>query len=137
MDYITLYCVEQELRNDAELQEGNLGWLKARMAVLIEICADSDAQRQGSALSKLSTDFKGLLASLTEVSEALTCFYYGTVFSTDVISPLGIYSLLLKHLNLLMAHTDRNILQYSVISCYISDQFQVSMCKYGLYILHH
>lgn len=60
-------CCVQELRNDAELQEGNLGWLKARMAVLIEICADSDAQRQGSALSKLSTDFKGLLASLLEV----------------------------------------------------------------------
>lgn len=55
----------QELRNDAELQEGNLGWLKARMAVLIEICAD--AQRQGSALSKLSADFKGLLVSLLEV----------------------------------------------------------------------
>lgn len=61
-------CV-QELRNDSELQEGNLGWLKARMAVLIEICADSDGQRQGSALSKLSTDFKGLLTSLLEVSE--------------------------------------------------------------------
>jgi len=57
----------QELRNDAELQEGNLGWLKARMAVLIEICADADAQRQGSALSKLSADFKGLLVSLLEV----------------------------------------------------------------------
>ncbi|KAF1374585.1 hypothetical protein PFLUV_G00230620 [Perca fluviatilis] len=58
-----------ELRNDAELQEGNLGWLKARIAVLIEICADSDAQRQGSALSKLSTDFKGLLASLFEAEK--------------------------------------------------------------------
>lgn len=64
----------QELRNDAELQEGNLGWLKAQMAVLIEICADSDGQRQGSALGKLSTDFKGLLASLFEVGEAFTCF---------------------------------------------------------------
>lgn len=64
----------QELRNDAELQEGNLGWLKARMAVLIEICADSDAQRQGSALNKLSIDFKGLLASLIEVGDVLTCF---------------------------------------------------------------
>lgn len=72
---ITLSCCVQELRNDAELQEGNLGWLKSRMAVLIEICADSDAQRQGSALSKLSTDFKGLLASLLEVSDVLTCFF--------------------------------------------------------------
>uniref|UniRef100_A0A3P9C6C0 Calponin-homology (CH) domain-containing protein n=1 Tax=Maylandia zebra TaxID=106582 RepID=A0A3P9C6C0_9CICH len=52
-----------------KLQEGNLGWLKSRMAVLIEICADSDAQRQGSALSKLSTDFKGLLASLLEAEK--------------------------------------------------------------------
>ncbi|XP_041828569.1 nesprin-1-like [Melanotaenia boesemani] len=58
-----------ELRNDAELQEGNLGWLRARMAVLIEISADSDAQRQGSTLSKLSTDFKGLLASLLEAEK--------------------------------------------------------------------
>uniref|UniRef100_A0A3Q0QYZ0 Calponin-homology (CH) domain-containing protein n=1 Tax=Amphilophus citrinellus TaxID=61819 RepID=A0A3Q0QYZ0_AMPCI len=49
--------------------KGNLGWLKSRMAVLIEICADSDAQRQGSALSKLSTDFKGLLASLLEAEK--------------------------------------------------------------------
>lgn len=61
-------CV-QELRNEAELQEGNLGWLKARMAVLIEISAESDSQRQGSALSKLSADFKGLLASLSEVGK--------------------------------------------------------------------
>lgn len=59
----------QELRNDAELQEGNLGWLKTRMAVLIEISAENDGQRQGSALSKLSADFKGLLASLTEVGK--------------------------------------------------------------------
>lgn len=59
----------QELRNDAELQEGNLGWLKARMAALIEICADSDGQKQGSALSKLSADFKGLLTSLLEVGK--------------------------------------------------------------------
>ena len=68
------FCCVQELRNDAELQEGNLGWLKARMAVLIEVCADSDGQRQGSALSKLSTDFKGLLASLVEVGETVTRF---------------------------------------------------------------
>lgn len=64
----------QELRNDAELQEGNLGWLKARMSVLIEICADSDGQRQGSALRKLSADFKGLLASLFEVGEGFPGF---------------------------------------------------------------
>lgn len=69
MACVMLLCCVQELRNDAELQEGNLGWLKARMAVLMEISADSEAQRQGSALSKLSTDFKGLLASLSEVGE--------------------------------------------------------------------
>lgn len=57
----------QELRSDAELQEGNLGWLKARMSALIEICADNDGQKQGSALNKLSADFKGLLTSLMEV----------------------------------------------------------------------
>lgn len=79
------FCCVQELRNDAELQEGNLGWLKARMAVLIEICADSDGQRQGSALSKLSTDFKGLLASLSEVGEALS-------HKSDIVS------LLLEHI---------------------------------------
>lgn len=38
------------------------------MAALIEVCADSDSQRQSSALSKLSTDFKNLLVSLMEVS---------------------------------------------------------------------
>lgn len=62
-------CSVQELRNDAELQEGNLGWLKTRMAALIEICADSDGQKQGSALNKLSADFKGLLTSLLEVGD--------------------------------------------------------------------
>lgn len=66
--FIGFWSCLQELRNEAELQEGNLAWLKARMAVLIEICADSDAQRQGSTLNKLSADFKGLLASLVEVS---------------------------------------------------------------------
>lgn len=39
------------------------------MAALIEICADGDGQKQGSALSKLSADFKGLLTSLLEVGE--------------------------------------------------------------------
>jgi len=57
----------QELRQDAELQEGNLGWLRTRMAALIEVCSDSDGQRHGGALGKLSVDFKGLLASLAEV----------------------------------------------------------------------
>lgn len=65
----------QELRNDAELQEGNLGWLKARMAVLVEVSADSDGQRQSSALSKLSADFKGLLASLSEVNVRNVLFW--------------------------------------------------------------
>lgn len=90
---ITVSCCVQELRNDAELQEGNLGWLKARMAALIEICADSDGQRQGSALSKLSTDFKGLLASLSEVGEAFNIL--GARHTSDIISLLGIDSILL------------------------------------------
>lgn len=90
---ITVFCCVQELRNDAELQEGNLGWLKARMATLIEICADSDGQRQGSALSKLSTDFKGLLASLSEVGEAFSVL--GARHKSDLTSLLGIDSVLL------------------------------------------
>ncbi|XP_056332375.1 LOW QUALITY PROTEIN: nesprin-1 [Danio aesculapii] len=56
----------ESLRNDAELQEGNVSWLKNRLAALIEICTESDAQRQGAVLSKLSNDFKGLLTSLSE-----------------------------------------------------------------------
>ncbi|KTF86542.1 hypothetical protein cypCar_00031801, partial [Cyprinus carpio] len=56
----------ESLRNDAELQEGNMSWLKTRLSALIEVCTESDAQRQGAALSKLSTDFKGLLISLSE-----------------------------------------------------------------------
>lgn len=90
---ITVFCCVQELRNDAELQEGNLGWLKARMATLIEICADSDGQRQGSALSKLSTDFKGLLASLSEVGDAFSVL--GARHKSDITSLLGIDSVLL------------------------------------------
>ena len=62
----------QELRQDAELQEGNLGWLRTRMAALIEVCSDSDGQRHGGALGKLSVDFKGLLASLSEVRASTT-----------------------------------------------------------------
>uniref|UniRef100_A0AAV2JAL2 Calponin-homology (CH) domain-containing protein n=1 Tax=Knipowitschia caucasica TaxID=637954 RepID=A0AAV2JAL2_KNICA len=60
-----------ELRSDAELQESNLSWLKARMAVLLEVCADADGQRQASALSKLSTDFKSLLVSLIEADKMI------------------------------------------------------------------
>lgn len=90
---ITVFCCAQELRNDAELQEGNLGWLKARMATLIEICADSDGQRQGSALSKLSTDFKGLLASLSEVGDAFSVL--GARHKSDITSLLGIDSILI------------------------------------------
>ncbi|XP_037550764.1 nesprin-1 [Nematolebias whitei] len=77
-----------ELRNDAELQEGNLGWLKARMAVLIEICADSDAQRQGSTLSKLSTDFKGLLTSLLEAEKMVLAVGDCVQFREEVQSTL-------------------------------------------------
>lgn len=57
----------QSIRNDAELQEGNVSWLKSRLAVLIEISTVNDAQRQAGALTKLSTDFKSLLSSLSEV----------------------------------------------------------------------
>lgn len=63
----------QELRNDAELQEGNLGWLKSRLAVLIEICSETDAQSQAGAINKLSTNFKGLLSYLTEVRKDWDC----------------------------------------------------------------
>uniref|UniRef100_A0A8C7CRJ2 Spectrin repeat containing, nuclear envelope 1b n=1 Tax=Oncorhynchus kisutch TaxID=8019 RepID=A0A8C7CRJ2_ONCKI len=49
-----------------KLQEGNLGWLKSRLSVLIEISSETDAQRQAGALNKLSTNFKGLLFYLTE-----------------------------------------------------------------------
>uniref|UniRef100_A0A673K6M2 Calponin-homology (CH) domain-containing protein n=1 Tax=Sinocyclocheilus rhinocerous TaxID=307959 RepID=A0A673K6M2_9TELE len=52
-----------EVRNK---DEGNVSWLKTRLAALIEVCTESDAQRQGAALSKLSSDFKGLLTSLSE-----------------------------------------------------------------------
>ncbi|XP_077587652.1 nesprin-1 [Stigmatopora nigra] len=60
-----------ELRNDAELQEGNLNWLKARMAVLTEIGAVDDVRRQGSALGKLSADLKALLTSLVEAEKTV------------------------------------------------------------------
>uniref|UniRef100_A0A672NAB1 Nesprin-1-like n=1 Tax=Sinocyclocheilus grahami TaxID=75366 RepID=A0A672NAB1_SINGR len=52
-----------EVRNK---DEGNVSWLKTRLAALIEVCTESDTQRQGAALSKLSSDFKGLLTSLSE-----------------------------------------------------------------------
>uniref|UniRef100_A0A8C2F311 Calponin-homology (CH) domain-containing protein n=1 Tax=Cyprinus carpio TaxID=7962 RepID=A0A8C2F311_CYPCA len=53
-----------EVRNKDK--EGNVSWLKTRLAALIEVCTEGDAQKQGAALSKLSSDFKGLLASLSE-----------------------------------------------------------------------
>uniref|UniRef100_A0A8C2JGH1 Calponin-homology (CH) domain-containing protein n=1 Tax=Cyprinus carpio TaxID=7962 RepID=A0A8C2JGH1_CYPCA len=58
-----------EVRNK---DEGNMSWLKTRLSALIEVCTESDAQRQGAALSKLSTDFKGLLISLSEVVLAVS-----------------------------------------------------------------
>lgn len=66
LDWSSLHDL-QSLRNDAELQEGSVSWLKTRLAALIEVCTESDTQRQGAALSKLSNDFKGLLTSLSEV----------------------------------------------------------------------
>ncbi|CAG13184.1 unnamed protein product, partial [Tetraodon nigroviridis] len=78
----------KELRNDAELQEGNLGWLKARMAVLIEISAEGDGQRQGSALSKLSADFKGLLASLSEAEKMMLAVEDCVQFKEEVKTTL-------------------------------------------------
>ncbi|KAJ3583187.1 hypothetical protein NHX12_034208, partial [Muraenolepis orangiensis] len=52
---------------DGELQEGNLGWLRSRMAVLIEVC--SDGQRHRRALDKLFVDFKGPPAPLSEAEK--------------------------------------------------------------------
>ena len=61
----------QALRSEAELQDGNVGWLKARLAALSELCWEADTERHGDSLSKLSSDFKGLLTSLMEVSYLL------------------------------------------------------------------
>ncbi|XP_034001986.1 nesprin-1-like, partial [Trematomus bernacchii] len=63
--------LKKELRAEAALQEGNLSWLKARMAALTEVSADGDAQRNGDALNKLCSDFKALLASLLEAEKML------------------------------------------------------------------
>uniref|UniRef100_A0A3B1IR95 Calponin-homology (CH) domain-containing protein n=1 Tax=Astyanax mexicanus TaxID=7994 RepID=A0A3B1IR95_ASTMX len=65
-----------QVKSTIELQEGNMGWLKSRLAVLIEICTESDAQRQAAALSKLSTDFKSLLTSLSEVKPFGDCVQF-------------------------------------------------------------
>ncbi|KAJ8275253.1 hypothetical protein COCON_G00098780 [Conger conger] len=62
----------EELRRDAEEQEGNLGWLKARLAALIEVCTDGEAKKQGAALTKLSADFKALISSLAESEKVVS-----------------------------------------------------------------
>ncbi|RXM34941.1 Nesprin-1 [Acipenser ruthenus] len=54
----------EEVRQDAEKKEGSLSWLKSRLSTLIEVSSENEAKRQEGALTKLSSDFKGLLASL-------------------------------------------------------------------------
>ncbi|RXM34120.1 Nesprin-1 [Acipenser ruthenus] len=62
----------EEVREDAEKKEGSLSWLKSRLSTLIEVSSENEAKRQEGALTKLSSDFKGLLASLAETEKVVS-----------------------------------------------------------------
>ncbi|KPP77537.1 nesprin-1-like, partial [Scleropages formosus] len=61
----------EEMRRDAEEQQGNLGWLETRLAALMEVCLEGDFHQQRDVLTKLSSDHESLLSSLAEVEDTL------------------------------------------------------------------
>ncbi|XP_044531402.1 nesprin-1-like [Gracilinanus agilis] len=62
----------EEIRDEINKQGENLGWLKARLKTLTEVSAEEEIQKQDDELSKLSSDFKSLIALLSEVEKMLS-----------------------------------------------------------------
>ncbi|KAG6937090.1 spectrin repeat containing nuclear envelope protein 1, partial [Chelydra serpentina] len=60
--------IQQDIRKQGE----NVNWLKSRLAVLTEVSAKDEARKKEDELSKLSSDFKGLLHLLAEIEKMLS-----------------------------------------------------------------
>ncbi|XP_053877943.1 nesprin-1-like [Malaclemys terrapin pileata] len=60
------------IQQDISKQGENVNWLKSRLAVLTEVSAEDEARKKENELSKLSSDFKGLLHLLAEIEKMLS-----------------------------------------------------------------
>ncbi|KAM9316748.1 nesprin-1-like [Gastrophryne carolinensis] len=70
----------QEIRQDVVNQEHNLGYLKDRLSVLMEVSLESEIRKQNNDLSKLSGSLKLLIDLLSEIEQILStvgdCVHY-------------------------------------------------------------
>ncbi|XP_013207739.1 nesprin-1-like isoform X3 [Microtus ochrogaster] len=66
--------VVDEIRNDITQKGETLSWLKSRLKHLIDVSSEKEAQKRGDELAELSSSFKVLVASLSEVEEMLSNF---------------------------------------------------------------
>lgn len=57
----------QEFRQDACKKGEIIIWLKSRLVALSEVSSESEVKKQGDELSVLASDFKKILALLSEV----------------------------------------------------------------------
>lgn len=62
----------QEIRNDITQKGETLSWLKSRLKHLIDVSSEKEAQKRGDDLAELSSSFKVLVASLSEVMSFTT-----------------------------------------------------------------
>ncbi|KAM9666884.1 nesprin-1 isoform 11-T14 [Trichechus inunguis] len=64
----------EEIRNGVTEKGETLSWLKSRLKILIEVSSETEAQKQGDELAKLSNGFKALITLLSEVEKMLNNF---------------------------------------------------------------
>lgn len=67
MFLISVLIIFQEIQQETCKQGEVISWLKSRLAALSEVSSENEAKKQEDELSRLSSDFKSLLALLIEV----------------------------------------------------------------------
>ncbi|XP_013912844.1 PREDICTED: nesprin-1-like [Thamnophis sirtalis] len=61
----------EEIRQDACKKGETIIWLKSRLVALSEVSSENEVKKQGDELSVLASDFKKILALLTEIEKTL------------------------------------------------------------------
>lgn len=79
MHLIFILILFQEIRQDACKKGEIIIWLKSRLVALSEVSSENEVKKQGDELSVLASDFKKILALLTEV------YYNYIIFTPETV----------------------------------------------------
>uniref|UniRef100_H3A1G7 Calponin-homology (CH) domain-containing protein n=1 Tax=Latimeria chalumnae TaxID=7897 RepID=H3A1G7_LATCH len=86
--YRQVKSATEKVRQEANKQEGNLGWLKSRLTALNEVSSENEIKKQESELLKLSDDFRYVQVLLAEIEKLLSAVGECTQYREDVESSL-------------------------------------------------